>query len=238
MINKQLFKKNILLVLVLTTILMAVVLSGCSTETAAGEYQDAVARVLNARDGSEISEGRKGTGEHGSLGEANGEHSASGESGEHGVASEGAVTVSQAAHKRDSGESGEGEESGTEYALDEVYDVTRNGARLVLAYDATNNTFVGAVANTTSSTLQNVRVEVHLSNGTELGPTKPVNLPPGKMMQVILPATGEPFDGWSAHPEVGGGANGEHGGSGESSGEHGSFGESSGEHGGGEGGGG
>lgn len=38
----------------------------------------------------------------------------------------------------------------------------------------------------------------------------------------ILPATSETFDGWSAHPEIGGGeAGGEHGGLGESSGEHG-----------------
>ena len=64
-----------------------------------------------------------------------------------------------------------GEESSTELTLNETYDNVRNGARLILAYDAQSNSFKGTVENTTDETLQQVRVEVHLSNGTELGPT-------------------------------------------------------------------
>ena len=70
------------------------------------------------------------------------------------------------------------EESGTELALDETYDKIRNGARLILAYDAQSNAFKGTVENTTNETLKRVRVEVHLSNGKELGPTPPTDLAP------------------------------------------------------------
>ena len=57
------------------------------------------------------------------------------------------------------------EESGTELALNETYDAVRNGARLILTYDAQSNSFKGTVENTTDETLKQVRVEVHLSNG-------------------------------------------------------------------------
>ena len=129
-------------------------------------------------------------------------------------------------HDRDAEEhSGEaGEESGTELSLNAIYNETRNGARLVLSYDQENNAFRGAVVNTTDKTLERVRVEVHLSNGRELGPTAPADLAPGEKRDVTLVATSKDFDGWSAHPEVG---SGEHG-HGEGQGEHGS-GEGSGE---------
>ena len=65
------------------------------------------------------------------------------------------------------------EESGTEFALSDTYDEVRNGARLILTYDAPSNSFAGSVQNTTEDTLDQVRVEVHLSNGVELGPTTP-----------------------------------------------------------------
>ena len=98
-----------------------------------------------------------------------------------------------------------GEESSTELTLNETYDNVRNGARLILAYDAQSNSFKGTVENTTDETLQQVRVEVHLSNGTELGPTTPVDLQPGAQSEVELTATSKNFDGWTAHPEVGSG---------------------------------
>ena len=110
----------------------------------------------------------------------------------------------------------EGEESGIELALNESYDEVRNGARLVLSYDAQSNSFNGTVENTTEETLKRVRVEVHLSNGKELGPTTPADLEPGERRDVKLTATSKDFDGWTAHPEVG---IGEHG-SGEGRGEH------------------
>ncbi len=82
---------------------------------------------------------------------------------------------------------------------------------------------------------------MHLSNGTELGPTIPVDMAPGMVLSVNLAATPEPFTGWIPHAEVGSGGGGgegsEGGGEGSESGEHG--GEGEGEHGsGGEGGGG
>lgn len=138
----------------------------------------------------------------------------------------------------------DGEESGATLGLDETYDFVRKGARLILRYDAESNSFAGTVQNTTGEVLDNVRVEVHLSNGTELGPTTPVDLAPGETVEVSLAATGEPFTGWTPHAEVGegehgGGGDGEHGGS-EGSGEHdrsGEGGEGEGEHGDSEGGG-
>lgn len=97
----------------------------------------------------------------------------------------------------------EGEEDGTEYALDDTYDQVRRGVRLILAYDADTNSFIGTVENTTDDTLEQVRVEVHLSNGTELGPTPRADLAPGQSREVVLPATAKSFEGWTAHPEVG-----------------------------------
>ena len=109
------------------------------------------------------------------------------------------------------------EESGTELALNETYDKVRNGARLILNYGPKSNSFKGTVENTTNETLKQVRVEVHLSNGKELGPTTPVDLAPGEKKDVELPAESTDFDGWTAHPEVG---EGEHG-HGEHDSEHG-----------------
>ena len=111
----------------------------------------------------------------------------------------------------------DGEESGTTLTLDQTYNEVRKGARLTLRYDAEAKAFEGTVENTTSATLPRVRVEVHLSNGTELGPTTPADLAPGEKIEVMLPAPAEPFTGWSAHAEVGG----EPGAGGESGGEHG-----------------
>ena len=131
------------------------------------------------------------------------------------------IAESRGEHGRDGGERGgehdrdgdrhhgeEGEESGTELALDASYDAVRNGVRLILAYDAQSASFHGTVKNTTSKTLKRVRVEVHLSNGKELGPTTPTDLDPGEERSVKLTATDKDFDRWTAHPEVG---SGEHG---------------------------
>ena len=109
----------------------------------------------------------------------------------------------------DSGEGGEGgggsdEESAQQFGLEDTYDHIRAGARLILKFDAEANAFTGTVENTTSATLLQVRVEIHLSNGTELGPTPPVDLAPGETIPITLEATSDPFDTWSAHPEVGG----------------------------------
>jgi hypothetical protein len=172
--------------LVAIAIMLAALISGCSSDRGTSEKQDSdsptATRGEHDRDGGE--HGREGYGEHDRDGDAH-----------HGA---------------------EGEESGTELALNDTYDKVRNGARLTLAYDAQSNSFNGTVENTTDKTLKQVRVEVHLSNGKELGPTTPVDLDPGQRRDVKLKATNRDFDGWTAHPEVG---IGEHG-SGEGHGEH------------------
>ena len=106
-------------------------------------------------------------------------------------------------------------------ALTDTYDSIRAGAHLILNYDAATNSFKGTVKNTTGAILPQVRVEIHLSNGVELGPTSPIDLAPGQQIPVVLMAEGPPFDKWTAHPEVGGSGGeggGEHGGE---DGEHG-----------------
>ncbi|MXZ40257.1 MAG: hypothetical protein F4Z18_00380 [Caldilineaceae bacterium SB0666_bin_21] len=139
-----------------------------------------------------------GSGEGGT--ESGGEHGAGGESGSE-------------------GSGGSEEASGNLLTLDQSFDEVRLGARLIMAYQPADNTFVGTVENTTNSILNRVRVEIHLSNGVELGPTTPVDMTPGQVIDVVLPASGQ-FDGWVPHAEVGSGEAG-----GESGGEHGSRGE-------------
>ena len=148
--------------------------------------------------GSESAEHSKGSesGESDS-GSESGEHSRGSESGESGGGSE------SGEHSRGSESDEGGEESGTQFALGDTSDEVRAGARLVLSYDSTANAFKGTVENTTGTTLSRVRVEVHLSNGIELGPTTPVDLAPGHVVEVTLPAGSQPFASWSAHPEVG-----------------------------------
>jgi len=181
----------------LTTATIALLLvtfaGGCSSDTPKSDNQASESSVStdseHAHDGGEHAHDG---GEH--SGEGRGEHDRDGQS-HHGE---------------------EGEESGTEYALNENYDETRHGARLLLAYDEASNSFQGTVENTTGEVLERVRVEVHLSNGRELGPTAPADLKPREKREITLTATSTGFEGFSAHPEVG---NREHG-HGEKHGEH------------------
>ena len=149
---------------------------------------------------SEGPEGNTGEGTEGS----GGEHGSGGESGGEG-AGEG------------SGSGGE-EASAANLALDETFDQVRAGARLILIYDAPSNSFRGTVENTTNNVLSRVRIEVHLSNGTELGPTVPVDMAPGEVLAINMAATPEPFTGWIPHAEVGSGEGSEAGGEGGSEG--------------------
>ena len=122
--------------------------------------------------------------------------------------------------ERGGGENGSegGEEGGRMLALDETFDEVRKGARLILRYDAGAGAFIGTVENTTSATLEQVRVEVHLSNGVELGPTTPQDLAAGATHPVTLDAAGQTFTGWVPHAEVGPQSGGEHGPGGEGGG--------------------
>jgi hypothetical protein len=156
--------------------------SGAAAE-AAGERAEAEGGE-HARAESGERSGAEGAGEH-ARAEGRGEHGEGGEGGE-----------------GEHGEEGEGEESGVYIGLEETWDVTRNGARLVLSFNRASNAFVGTVENTTARTLCAIRVEVHLSTGTELGPTPRTDLPAGETTAVELPTEGEAFETWTAHPEM------------------------------------
>ncbi|MCH8937020.1 MAG: hypothetical protein IIB90_14980 [Gemmatimonadetes bacterium] len=123
--------------------------------------------------------------------------------GESGAAREGAGEHARSEGGGEHDEDGkEGEESGERIGREDAWDTTRNGARLILSFDPASNAFVGTVENTTREMLCAVRVEVHLSTGTELGPTERTDLPSGETTVVELPTAGELFDSWTAHPEI------------------------------------
>lgn len=169
-----------------------------------GEADGGVVRAEAAeRDGSE------GTGEH-AVAAGSGEEARSEGAGEHGgsegdgerrsAEGEGEHSGSEGEGEHDSGE--EEEESGPYIARHETWDATRRGARLVLSFNPETNAFEGTVENTTGQMLCAVRVEVHLSSGTELGPTERTDLPSGGATDVRLPTAGEGFETWTAHPEL------------------------------------
>jgi len=167
-------------------------LAACSGESQADAEGGEAAGEHAAMEGG----GEGSGGEHSEGGEARegGEHgSEGGEGGEAGHGEEG-----EGGH----GEGEEGEESGVYIGATDTWDVVRNGARLVLSFDSEANAFVGTVENTTEQTLCAIRVEVHLSTGTELGPTDRVDLPAGQTTSVTLLTEGEAFESFTAHPEL------------------------------------
>ena len=94
-------------------------------------------------------------------------------------------------------------ESGTRYALTDTATVVRKGVKLIAWYDSSRGVFTGTVTNTTNETVRQIRVEIHLSNGTELGPTPRVDLSAGQSEAVELDAGGKSFDWWTVHIEIG-----------------------------------
>ncbi|MDX2414435.1 MAG: hypothetical protein QNK33_04530 [Bacteroidales bacterium] len=120
-------------------------------------------------------------------------------------------------HARDVGEGGEGEEDGTQFSKSDVYDVVKKGTHLILKYEKSSNAFVGTVENNSDDLIERVRIEVHLSNGLELGPTTPMDLKPGAIIDIKLDAGEKDFETWSTHAEVG---NSEHSHEGGEGGEH------------------
>ena len=203
MIGKRLMARKILAGSILGATLCVVIISGCSVDTRHADGRDSD-RAMVSQGGPEP-EGGDSEGEHSSTREGN---ESSGEYGPGGEEDSGANTL----------------------ALDETFDTVRSGTRLILSYDAISNSFKGTVENTTDDVLDRVRIEVHLSNGTELGPTTPTDMAPGEVAAINLPATQASFTGWTAHAEVGGGGDGnesgdEHGGDRKSGDEHGNGGE-------------
>jgi hypothetical protein len=95
-------------------------------------------------------------------------------------------------------------ESGTRWNMDQTATDTRRGVDLVISYDASSRRFTGTVTNTTNATVTEVRVEIHLSNGTELGPTPRIALAGQEVRRVTLDNTsGQSFTWYSVHVEVG-----------------------------------
>ena len=173
--------------LVTIGVVLALALTGC-TSSESGEHSRESETSERSSGGESGEQSRESESSERNGGGESSEHRRESESGEH---SEGA-------------ESGEGgEESGTQFTLGETFDQVRAGARLILAYDSTSNAFTGTVENTSNAKLSRVRVEVHLSNGIELGPTTPIDLAPGQVHDIDLSASSQPFKSWSAHPEVG-----------------------------------
>ena len=99
-------------------------------------------------------------------------------------------------------------ESGTQWDITETATETRGGVTLVISYNSGTQSFEGTVRNTTGSPVTDVRVEIHLSNGNELGPTPRVALNAGETKPVTLDARGQNFDWYSVHVELGGGDSG------------------------------
>ncbi len=200
MIGKKLVTKTFLIGPVLGAILGAGILIGCIGDTGLGDGRDSGGATAS----QEVSEqgGGGSGGEHGGGGEGADGSGGEGSGGDSGSESAGA---------------GGEEASANMLASDETFDAVRSGARLILSYDAPSNAFTGTVENTTNGVLDQVRIEVHLSNGTELGPTTPTAIAPGEVVAITLPSTQASFTGWVAHAEVGSGSEGSGSGSGEGS---------------------
>ncbi len=150
------------------------------------------------------SEGEAGTAhEHSHAADAGGEHAEHAESSEHGEHAEGGEHAhGEHAEGGEHSHGEEGEESGVYIPRLDTWDEVRRGARLVLSLDTDQRAFVGRVENTTSQTLCAVRVEVHLSSGTELGPTERTDVAAGESIEVVLPTSVMDFNSWTAHPEM------------------------------------
>ena len=94
-------------------------------------------------------------------------------------------------------------ESGTQYQLSDTATESRSGVDLVLRYDQPSETFTGMLTNTTGAPVADVRVEIHLSNGVELGPTPRIMIGAGETSPVELDAGGQSFTSFSVHIEIG-----------------------------------
>ena len=164
--------------------LLLVFVTGCNKGSS--DTEAAGTSSIGQEQAAQADEGEKE--EH--AGEAQGEHAGEAERGEH-------AGEEQGEHAE------EGEETGPQISKYGTHNEVRKGARLMLSFDMESSSFVGTVENVTEKTLSRVRIEVHLSNGAELGPTPPIDLTPGKKVNVGLSAEGQVFEWWKAHAEVG-----------------------------------
>jgi len=198
---------------IVTALMMVFWLAACSGESQADGEGGEEAGEHAAMEGGGEGAGAQSGGEHQEGGEAReggegGEHQEGGEAreggegGEGGEHAEGGEGGEGGEHGAEGGHDEEGEESGVYIGAAETWDVLRNGARLVLSFDSESSSFVGTVENTTEGTLCAIRVEVHLSTGTELGPTARVDVRAGQVTSIRLSTEGEAFESFTAHPEM------------------------------------
>ena len=95
------------------------------------------------------------------------------------------------------------EEAGTAFSINQSCDISRNGVRLIMSYDKVSASFKGTVENISTGSISAVRVEIHLDNGVELGPTPNISLNASEKKQVTLDASGQSFTRWTPHSETG-----------------------------------
>jgi len=165
--------------------------------------EETVSDTPKFEQGAQTEEGERGEHERTREGERR-EHAEESERGEHKGEDERGEHGGEGEHEGEAGEyEGGEEEAGPRIAIDGIHDEVRKGSRLILTFDKESSFFVGTVENISEKTLTRVRIEVHLSNGTELGPTEPVDLKPGEKIEVKLSAEGQSFEWWTAHAEVG-----------------------------------
>lgn len=157
--------------------------------------------VANSGEGGEGS-GGEGSGEHGGSGggEGGGEHGGSGEGsgggeggGGHGGSGEGS---------EGGGESGD--EASPPIPINQPFSGTIGNQAFSFAYDPLHGVFRGTVENPAAAFVCDSRTEMHLGYGgavIELGPTIPVNLPPGGTIRIVMSAGGFVLDTYTLHPE-------------------------------------
>lgn len=112
-------------------------------------------------------------------------------------------------------------ESGTRYGLSETAREVRAGVVVSIRYDSASSRFIGTVTNATDQAVSQVRVEIHLSSGVELGPTPATLLGARQSSSIVLDAGSQRFSGFSTHVEIGSGEHGGEGGGGTESGSEG-----------------
>lgn len=84
-----------------------------------------------------------------------------------------------------------------------INEMQSNAIRTIMSYNSKSNAFEGTLKNVTTKIIIKARIEVHLSNGTELGPTTPTDLDPAQIINVSLSAVGENFTRWTPLAEHG-----------------------------------
>jgi hypothetical protein len=89
---------------------------------------------------------------------------------------------------------------------------------MILRYHKASESFSGMVFNVTEKPIQAVRVEVHLIDGSVLGPTPRMDLGPGQKGDILLSTGGQSCKLWKDHVESGVGLESGHSCEGERSG--------------------